>query len=166
MAKVTFQCDVRGYMAGDDGRIWLTVDESEPSPTAQMHVHDLTRNFNPSSGKAGFGSRDVPCSIKPGFASYRVPLAKEEAERMGVTLGSVVELTLDVYFVRNVLFVAGRNGKAGRWAAIPEMKYDILGLKPAQTTQPPRTGGNASTAPQETSPAPSTGGNSGSGRNK
>ncbi len=97
MAKVTFLGDVRGYSVGDDGRIWLSVDESEPSREAQLFVHDLTKNFNPSNGKAGFGSRDVPCPIKPGFSSYRVALTKEEAS--GIAHGSVVELTVDFFFV-------------------------------------------------------------------
>lgn len=129
MAKVTFLGDVRGYSVGDDGRIWLSIDESSPSQEAQLFVHDLTKNFNPSNGKAGFGSRDVPCPIKPGFSSYRVALSKEEAS--GIAHGSVVELTVDFFFVRRVVFVPGRNGKAGRWAGIPEMFHEVLSVKPA-----------------------------------
>lgn len=131
MARITFFGDVRGYSVGDDGRIWLSIDESDPSAEAKMYVHDMMKDFNPSSGRHGFGSRDVPCPVKPGFASYRVALSPDEAK--DIVHGSVVELTIEVFFVRRVVFVAGRNGKPGRWAGIPEMYHEVIAVKPASS---------------------------------
>ena len=161
MAKVTFQGEVRGYSVGDDGQIRLSVDESEPSPGAQMFVHDMVKSFNPGSGRAGFGSKDVPCPIKPGFSSYRVALSKEEAQ--GISHGSIVELTVDFFFVRRVVFVPGRNGKAGRWAGIPELFHEVLSVKPVTSLSSHRV----DRAPE--SVGASSGGSSsgsGGGRNK
>lgn len=135
MARVTFYGDVRGYSVGDDGRIWLSIDESDPSENAKLVVHDMVKAFNPSSGRHGFGSKDVPCNVKPGFASYRVSLMPDEAK--DIVHGSVVELTIDVYHVRRIVYIAGRGGKDGRWAAIPEMLHEVVSVKPV--TSLPRT---------------------------
>ncbi len=156
MAKATFIGDVRGYSVGDDGRIWLTIDELEPSAQAQQHIHDLVKEFNPASGRHGFGSRDVPCAVKPGFASYRVTLTKEEAN--GITMGSVVELTVDFYYARRVVFLRGRDGKQGRWGAIPEMLHQVISVKAASTMH---SGSSRSGRNSESSGAASGGGGSG-----
>lgn len=156
MARMTFEGVVRGYSTGDDGRIWLSIDESSPSEEARQVIHDLVKDFNPASGKHGFGTRDVPCPYKPGFASYRVTLTKDDAE--GITLGSVVELTVDFFYARRVVFVPGRSGKQGRWAAIPEMLHQVIGVKAAAV---PHSGSTRSGKNADASGAAAGGGGTG-----
>ena len=156
MARVTFEGAVRGYSVGDDGRVWLSIDESNPSQAAEMRVHDMVKGFNPSSGKHGFGSKDVPCPIKPGFASYRVAISPDEAALKGIIHGSIVELTVDVSFIRRVVFVSGRNGKQGRWAGIPELVHEVVSVRPVTAPSTPKQ------PVPETTGTPTTGG----GRNK
>lgn len=122
MAELRIKGVVRSYAVGDDGRVHLGIDDAEPSRAAEFYVHDLQRNFNPSSPKFGYGAKETPCNIKPGFASYRV--AVEPAEANGIGHGSFVDLVLDIYNVRNVRFYQRR------WTGIPDLCYEVISVRP------------------------------------
>ncbi len=123
MAEMRFSGVVRGYTQGDDGSIHLMIDDSEPSERAKFHVHDLQRSFNPQSPTYGFGAKDVPCAIRPGFAAYRFTVSPEMARN--ITHGLCVDVVVDVYNVRKVRFYQRR------WAAFSEMRHDLISIKPA-----------------------------------
>lgn len=122
MAIATFMGEVRGYSVGDDGMVHLAVDEVNHSEEAMFYVQDLQRNFNPGSGSHGFGSRDVPCKIRPGFASYKLALTPEAAR--DIKHGQRVLVKVDVFNVRKVIY------HNRRWAPIPEIRYDLVSICP------------------------------------
>lgn len=125
MARAKFTGHVRGYSLGEDGNVHLTVDDSEISESAKFYVHDLEKAFNPNSATHGYGAKDVPCNIKPGLASYYFTLSQEECR--GITFGSVVEVEIDVYYVRKVRFFKNR------WGAINELRHDLVSIRAAQS---------------------------------
>ena len=117
-----FLGEVRGYTVGDDDLIHLALDEVNHSENAIFHVRQMQQDFDPRSGRHGFGSKDTPCKVRPGFASYKFALTRDEARN--ITQGSRVRVRLDFYHVRKVIF--GKN----RWAPIPEVRYDFISIQP------------------------------------
>jgi hypothetical protein len=122
MAEMRFTGVVRGYTQGDDNMVHLSIDDASPSEKAKYFVHDLERTFNPNSPAFGYGSKDVPCNIKPGFSSYRFTVTPDMVR--GITHGCYVDVQVDVYNVRKVKFYNRR------WAAISEVRYDLIAIKP------------------------------------
>jgi hypothetical protein len=121
MAMAEFLGVVRGYSEGDDGLVHLAIDEVNHAEDAVYVVNEMQRTFNPGSGNHGFGSRDVACKVKPGFASYKFALTRDEAK--GILHGAQVRVRMDVYNVRKVIF------SNRRWAPIPEVRYSLLGIR-------------------------------------
>lgn len=128
MAIAEFIGEVRGYAVGDDDSIHLSIDEVNHSENAVFFVRDMQRGFNPGSGNHGFGSRDVPCKVKPGFASYKISLDRDGAR--GIQQGMRVRVKVDFYHVRKVIY------HNRRWAPIPEVRYDLISIHPEHDSRP------------------------------
>lgn len=122
MSELKIRGLVRSYAVGDDGKVHLGIDDSEPSREAEFYVHDMQKSFNPGNPKFGYGAKDTPCNVKPGFASYRV--AVEPGEANGIAHGCYVDLVLDVFNVRKVRFYNKR------WTGIPELNYELVSIRP------------------------------------
>ncbi len=129
MATAEFIGVVRGYSEGDDGLVHLSIDEATHSEEAEYIVKEMQRTFNPGSGNHGFGSRDVQCKIRPGFASYKFALTPDEAK--SIHHGTHVRVRVDMYNVRKVIY------HNRRWAPIPELRYNLLSIRPESDNRMP-----------------------------
>ncbi|MCC8164890.1 MAG: hypothetical protein LIQ31_01755 [Planctomycetes bacterium] len=116
---------VKGYTEGDDGKIYLSVEELDHSPTADDFVDEMRRNFNPQSAVHGFGARDIPCNIRPGYANYHFSITPDEARN--IVQGCRVEVEMEFFNVRKVV-LTGPAGKK-RWASIPEIRHKVWTVK-------------------------------------
>lgn len=121
MAMVKFIGRVRSYSVGDDNLIHLGIDDETLSENARFYVQDLIRHFNPQSGNHGFGAKDTPCTIRPGFASYRFSASPDKVNN--VLHDSRVEVEMEIYHVRRVKFYNRR------WAAIPDLRYELVNIR-------------------------------------
>lgn len=122
MAKARFSGEVRGYSVEADGEVRLTVDDTEVSQDAMYYVHDMEKSFNPSSPLHGYGAKDIPCTIKPGLASYYFKLPREKCGN--ITYGTLVDVEIDIFLIRRVRF----HNK--RWASFIEMRHELISIRP------------------------------------
>lgn len=122
MAIMRFSGVVRGYQVDEKNEIRLTIEDTSPSQSARDYVSDVARRFDPKAREHGFGARDKECVYRPGFAPYVFTVSKEMAG--SVTIGSIVDVEVDVYHVRRVFF--GNN----RWFPKAELRYDLCSLSP------------------------------------
>ena len=112
---------VRGFSDGDDGQIHLSVEDATHSDEVKYTVREMSERFDPKDPRHGFNAKNIPCPIRPGFASYHATLNPLEAK--GIEHGSRVVLEVEFYNVRKVVF--SRN----RWAAIPEVKSRVISVR-------------------------------------
>ncbi len=141
MATVEFSGVVRGYSEGDDGLVHLSIDEVNHSEEAEYIVREMQRTFNPGSGNHGFGSRDVQCKIRPGFASYKFALTPEESKN--IHHGSHVRVRMDLYNIRKVIY------HNRRWAPIPELRYTLMHIRPESDNRMPVDTGQSQGQPSQ-----------------
>ncbi len=125
MATAKFIGVVKGFNEGDDGTIYLSVEEQTHSRDADDVVDTMRRNFNPQSAVHGFAARDLPCNIRPGYANYHIAVNPDESKN--IVQGCRVEVEMEFFNVKKVVLTGG-NGKR-RWASIPEIKYNVLSIR-------------------------------------
>lgn len=119
--KATLIGKVTGYTEDETGAIHLVIEEAQVSAYAESFVQNERRMFNPSSPNQGYGARDVPCNVMPGFATYRYTVAPDQIR--GISFGSEVEVELDLFNFRRPKFYNKR------WSGFAELRSELVNIR-------------------------------------